>query len=370
MYRFSANSESSKTPPGGEPVVHRPRSSQGPAVGPWRPNEGSLGVRADRFADHSALGPSHGVHSTAPTPPPPSPTEISWAGSPDAVAHGLRFLGMSGREARLYLAFRDAPRGAREAAEFAGLHRATCYRILLRLLDRGLIVNTGGRPRRYHAVNLATLFRRLEQFYRDETEIPGFFVEALGSRRENLPDGHFALPHHEEPPGIMAPQGRGLHPAILELSGAKRAVAMVVRPLSTPIGYRRALARTLGQLARNGVHIRLITDALPSDYRFCSAVFRESGGARSAVQVRHYSPVMSQFYSIDRRTVVRIPTLGVSTRSAPVAVAIHDRARVQALVTRFESLWSEATGTSRALESGPTMTASMAQGEHRLSSAR
>ena len=359
MYRFSAKSESSRISAGREPDPQRPRNSAGFDLDPWRSNEGSLGMRTDGIVDHSALGTPRGVHASAPTPPPPSPTRISWAGSSDAVAQGLRFLGMSGREARLYLAFRDAARGAREAAEVAGLHRATCYRILLRLFDRGLIVSDGGRPRRYHAVDLATLFRRLEQFYRDETEIPGCFVEAFGSRRENLPNGHFAVPHIEEHPRVLAPQGRGLHPAILELSGAKRAVAMVVRPLSAPIGYRRALARTLGQLARNGVHIRLITDALPSDYRFCSAVFRESGSARSAVQVRHFSPVMSQFYSIDRRTIVRIPTLGVSTRAAPVAVAIHDRARVQALVTRFESLWSEATGTSRVVESRVVSTPSM-----------
>jgi Tfp pilus assembly protein PilZ len=57
--------------------------------------------------------------------------------------------------------------------------------------------------------------------------------------------------------------------------------------------------------------------------------------------------MVSQLYSIDRQTVVRIPTLGTSNRTLPVGVAIKDRARVQALVNRFESLWAEAIGASR-----------------------
>jgi hypothetical protein len=129
-------------------------------------------------------------------------------------------------------------------------------------------------------------------------------------------------------------------------------VAAIVRPLSTPVSYRNALARTLGHLARDGVRVRLITDAMPADYRFLRTVVREAGGTSSSIQVRHFCPVLSQLYSIDRRTVVRIPTLGASNRALPVGVAIRDRSRVQALVTRFESLWAESTGSLRTLGSG------------------
>lgn len=370
MYRFPVDFEPPSFTPGRELSSPRSKDSEDSAFAFGSANQGSLGVRTDGVSDRSGIGTSRAVHPTAPAPPPSSPTGSSWAGSTEAVARGLRFLGMSPREARLYLAFLDVPRGAQEAAEIAGLHRATCYRILLRLLDRGLILSDGRRPRRFHALDLPTLFRRLELFYRDETEIPSCFVEAFGHRRETHPNGHFSLGHVEEPPRILAPQGRAVHPAILELSGAKRAVAMVVRPLSTPIGYRRALARALGQLARNGVHIRLITDALPSDIRFCGAVVREAGDAKTAVQVRHYSPVLSQLYSIDRRTIVRIPTLGVATRTPPVAVAIHDRVRVQALVTRFETLWTEAAAASRDVAPRSVEAPSLVQSEHRLNPAR
>lgn len=252
----------------------------------------------------------------------------------------------------MYLAFLAAPRTAREAAEIAGLHRATGYRVLLRLLDRGLISSDGRSPRRFQAVDPSTLFRRLESFYHDETELPSCFAEAFeGDSHARLSGLSTLAGLAAEAPRILAPEGESVHPAILELSHAKRAVAAVVRPLSAPIGYRNALARTLGRLARNGVHIRLITDAMPADYRFCRAVFREAGGTAPKIQVRHYSPVASQLYSIDRRTVVRIPTLGASNRAPPVGVVISDRGRVQILVSRFESLWTEAAAASWALGS-------------------
>jgi hypothetical protein len=252
----------------------------------------------------------------------------------------------------MYLAFLQGPLGAREAAELAGLHRATGYRVLLRLIDRGLVISNGRTPRRFRAVEPATLFRRLELFYRDETEIPSSLAEAFGGGSEPRPVHLLPIEGHEEAPRILAMEGRATHPAIFELSQAKRAVAAVVRPLSTPVGYRNALARTLGNLARNGVNIRMITDALPADYRFCRMVVREAGGTAAPIQVRHYCPIASQLYSIDRQKVVRIPTLGASNRALPVGVAISDRARVQALVNRFESLWTEAAGASRVLGSG------------------
>lgn len=252
----------------------------------------------------------------------------------------------------MYLAFLAAPRTAREAAEVAGLHRATGYRVLIRLLDRGLVTSSGGNPRRFRAMDLTALFHRLELFYRDETELPGDFVQAFGGRVGAIGLTLSSLASPEGTPRILAPESRSVHPAIVELSQAKRAVAAVVRPLSTPVGYRNALARTLGQLARNGVRLRLLTDAMPADYRFCRMVIREAGGEAGSVQIRHYSPLPSQFYSIDRQTVVRIPTLGASNRVPPVGVAISERARVQVLVSRFESLWTEAAGVSGVLRVG------------------
>ncbi len=252
----------------------------------------------------------------------------------------------------MYLAFLSGPRTVREAANVSGLHRATAYRVILRLIDRGLVLSKGGSPRDFQAIDPSALFHRLELFYRDETEIPGLFAEAFERRNEVRSGGLFPAGGGSDPPRVLAWEARSAHPAILELTQAKRSVGGLVRPLSIPAGYRISLARTLGHLAGNGVHVRLLTDAMPSDLRFGRAVLREAGRNSGYVQIRHYCPVVSQLYSIDRQTVIRLSTLGASNRAPPVAVAVSDRARVQALVTRFESLWSDAGGSTGNLGSG------------------
>lgn len=247
----------------------------------------------------------------------------------------------------MYLALLDGFHGAREAAQISGLHRATGYRVLARLLERGLISGNGQKPQRFRAVEPALLFHRLELFYRDEAEIPSLMAEAFGPR----PDGpnHLHLAHgvHTEPPRILAADGRGAHPALLELGQAKQSVGAIVHPLSAPLEYRVALARTLGRLARGGVQVRLITDALPADDRFCRAVVRESGGAPFSLQMRHYCPLACNLYSIDRQKIIRLPTLGVTSRSLPVGLAIEDPTQARRMVSRFESLWNDSVSTAR-----------------------
>jgi len=271
---------------------------------------------------------------------PPSAVPASPAASIEALAQGFRLLGMTSREARVYLALRESPLGAREATQMAGLHRATGYRVLRRLLERGVISGDGRKPQRYRALDPAILFHRLEQFYRDETEIPGFLAESFGSR-ELTPS---YIPNGGPVPTVrvLVAEGRAVHPALLELSHAKHSLSVVVRPLATPAPFRSSLARTFGRLARNGVRVRVVCDATPADHRFCTIMLREAKGAPNPIHVRHYSPVVSNFFSIDRQRVVRLATLGVPNRKPPVGIAIDDPSGVRALVSRFESLWSEA----------------------------
>lgn len=265
--------------------------------------------------------------------------------STTALVRGFCLLGMTPREARLYLTLLDGSRSAREASRLAGLHRATGYRVLQRLFDRGLIQGDGRKPQQFRAVGPSLLFHRLELFYRDETEIPSLIAEALGARPGSSLHSTFPRGMAPEPPRILAGESRVVHPALLELSRARQSVGAIVRPLSTPVPYRNALARTLGQLARNGVQVRLITDAMPADHRFCRSVLREVGGAPVLFQVRHYSPLASNLYSIDRQKVIRLPAVGASNRTPPVGVLIEDLTRVRPLVSRFESLWTEAATT-------------------------
>jgi Sugar-specific transcriptional regulator TrmB len=267
------------------------------------------------------------------------------------IVQGLRLLGLSSREGKMFLALIRGPLGAREASEQAGLHRATGYRVLLRLLDRGLVAGNGRTPQAFHAVSPAVLFRRLELFYRDETEIPGHFAEALVHGADTSTSRPTIVPLPSDRPRLLAAEGKNQHPALLALSAAKRSATAIVRPLATPVGYRLGLARALGQLARRGVSVRLITDATPADYRFSRAIHREAGGSSAALQVRHYCPLAAHIYTIDRERVIRLPTLGASSRVSPVAVLLDDAARVRAQVSRFEGLWAEAYGAVQPLRS-------------------
>lgn len=356
MYRFRAGYEPNRLTSrseAGKGAVRPARADAG--FGTWRPGNGRPPEFAElpptaRDDDDRARRSRSSYPESTPAPDSPSRGNLSVA-VPVAVPE-LRLIGMSSREARMYLALREGARLAREATELAGLHRATGYRVLSRLVDRGLVTGDGQNPQHYRAVDLSVLLRRLELFYRDEAEIPHALAEAYDSGSKEPARGPLWLPTPNERPRILANSGRSTHPVILELSSAKHSVGAVVRPLTAPIAFRMALGRTLGRLARNGVHVRLITDATPADYRFFRVVLREAGETSDRLEVRHYSPIASQLYSIDRQKVVRVPTLGTSGRAPPVGVVVEDRARVQPLVSRFDSLWAECLRTSRPLGPG------------------
>lgn len=256
-------------------------------------------------------------------------------------ADELRLLGMTGPEARMYRALCDGPRRAREAATIAGLQRATAYRVLSRLLERGLVLGDGRPTQHFVAVQPAELFRRLELFYREEAEIPGSLADSLGAPGRSAISGDASRFAVGRPRVLSQERGRP-HPVFAELAGAKRSVDAIVRPLSTPFTFRAELEHTLGRLARSGIHVRILTDATPADKRFREGVARRAFGGPGSLELRHYSPVVSQFYSIDREKVVRIPTLHASSRLSPVGIATEGRVRIRPLIDRFETLWNDA----------------------------
>lgn len=266
---------------------------------------------------------------------PHDPTEDPRSADVDA----LRLLGLSAREARLLLALVPHPLSARKASTAAGLHRATGYRILRRLIDRGMVLGDGDRPQGFRSVPLSTLFRRLELFYRDEAEIPGLLGQVFHSGTEVFAPGTSGLPRS---PG---PVVQSAHATLRELSEAKQSLTAVVQPLSTPASFRNALTRALGELARKGVQVRMITDATPADVRFREAASRNPNELPGALHVRHLSPLFGQFFSIDRQRVIRLPSVGTSRR-APIGILLRDPLHVRHYAVRFEGLWTEAVGSN------------------------
>ena len=239
----------------------------------------------------------------------------------------------------MLLALVPHPLSARDASAAAQLHRATGYRILRRLVDRGMVLGDGNRPQGFRSVPLSTLFRRLELFYRDEAEIPGLLGQVFHSGTEVFAPGTAGSPRSQGP--IV----QSAHATIRELSEAKQSLTAVVQPLSTPVSFRNALTRALGELARRGVQVRMITDATPADVRFRQAASKSPTEPPGSLHVRHLSPLFGQFFAIDRQRVIRLPSVG-SSRRAPFGILLRDPLHVRHYAVRFEGLWTEAVGTN------------------------
>ena len=268
------------------------------------------------------------------------------AGLDPALVKGLRVLGMPPREARLYLALvQHGPRVAREAAESAGLHRATAYRVLLRLLDRGLVIGDGRSPQKFQAIPPEVLLQRLTTSLRDEEEVAQTLGEVYArATAESAPGPEEPTPGPIHPRLLAAAPG-GSHLALTELASARLGADIVVRPLSLGAAYRLALVRTIARLARQGIRVRLLTDATPADHRFVKALAREAGDMPPSLQVRHSTPTIAHCYIIDSRRSVRFPALGLLGRNPDVAIELDDFARVRGQITRFETLWNEAANS-------------------------
>ncbi len=258
------------------------------------------------------------------------------------LASGLKVAGMPLRQARLYLALAGGPRTAREAARIARTHRATAYRLLLRLLERGLIVGDGRTPQRFQAVAPEVVLSRLERFLREEADLCANLCGAYASRLRgpNLETG--TRPLAADPPEVLSRRVAGTHPVLAELEESRQTLDVVLRPIALPPALRLGLQRLLGSLLRRGVRVRIVTDATPQDQRFVAAVAREAGDPRRQLSHRHLGPVGAHYYLIDARTSVRVPSMGFVGRAPEIAVVDHDQARVERHVQRFESLWAEA----------------------------
>lgn len=257
-------------------------------------------------------------------------------------AAGLRMVGLPARQARLYLALSRGPQTARHAAETAHLHRATAYRLLVRLLERGLIVGGGWSPQKFQAVPPELLLARLEGFLREEADLCAMLTQtyARWARQETV-DGSART--SEEIPETPSHRPTPNELLLAEIEATHQTLDLVVRPADCSVPFRTSLLRSLGNLTRRGVRIRLITDATPPDQRFVAALSRDTGDSRRLLTRRHLAPVGAHYYLCDSRVAVRVPALGFSAAPPGIAIAERDPTRVRMQVERFESLWAQAS---------------------------
>jgi sugar-specific transcriptional regulator TrmB len=265
---------------------------------------------------------------------------------PNELLRGLRLIGISSREARLYLALAQiGPAAARDVARISRVHRATTYRGLARLTRRGLVAGTGTRPQGFVSLAPETIFRRLASFLREEEEIVGSLAEVYGHWASAVP-GVPARSHSwlvsADPPREPSPFG---HPALTMLAGARRSVELMVHPASMAAKYRGQLAAVLTRLVRSGVRTRVISDVTMVDRRFLRGFVRDGTGEAPSLEVRHFTPAAAHFYVIDERLLVRFPVRVESGRTSETGVVTDEPMRIRTQLARFEGIWAEATAS-------------------------
>jgi Sugar-specific transcriptional regulator TrmB len=262
------------------------------------------------------------------------------------LVKGLRILGLPGREARLYLSLvQSGPRGVREAAEGARLNRATAYRVLLRLLSRGLVIGDGRTPQTFHALSIDLALRRLGSFLHEEEELNTWLAEYCLRAARPVSSLESSGPGTEDF-RLLTPREGTEHPALAELSEARHTIEAAFRPLSAGVSFRSGLIRVLGKSARAGVRVRVLLEAGPSDRRYGDRLLREAGGMSPSLEVRHYSPMAAHFYVIDSRRMIRFVTLGSLGRGSEIALFTETPPKVRTQLGRFEGMWGEATAVS------------------------
>ncbi len=284
----------------------------------------------------------------------------------------LRGFGLSSREAKLYLTLIvQGPQDARRVTEGSGLHRATGYRILARLLARGLARSDRRWPREYSAVPLRVLVERNVMFLRDEIELRHWLVQTFPGGHD-LPSG--GLPAAGADDGRRGPpdpanaarasatrltaMGTPSDSILLtELEGARNEVVALVRPRMISPDLRGRVAASLVRIATEGHHVRLVLDYLTADRRFASQLRREASLRGPSFELRHFTPLGAHLYVIDGRVAVRFPALAGGSREAGFGFVTRDPYFVRAQIARFEAVWVDAVARRAAPAGSPAPSA-------------
>jgi hypothetical protein len=275
----------------------------------------------------------------------------------------LHFFGLSGREARVYLAlWQKGAVEARGLVEAARLSRATCYRVLLKLLSRGLAVSSGQWPQKFRAIPFEDVYARVATTFRDELELR----ERLGALVMNpLSNGHAGA---SQLVGWKAIQGSG---ALDWISRSRHQIDVAVRARFLPAPARGELVRVLARFLSQGGRIRLLTDVAPADRRLVIRLHREATLGVGGLEIRGLGPLASHLYVLDSRRVLRFSVLGFPAPSVTApGLGTSDPVYVRNQVLRFESLWGAGIPASFERRSTRSFGFRSQPGDSRIPSAR
>ena len=211
-----------------------------------------------------------------------------------------RYLGLSEYEARVYVCLVTAgPSPARKLSMTSGVPRTKVYASLKKLIDRGLVSESPGNPRRYAASSPAKSFESALQQLKEETSRMTALLEestmtvTLLERIYNRMQSTVAL--QKEEVWIVDGRSEALRKMREILSKAKKSVTVVASENSFTLLYKTE-GKLLEKLVEKGVCVQIGTPI----YSHSGTLLRELSYAFEIKHVDVVSPLL--YISVDGKS--------------------------------------------------------------------
>ena len=264
----------------------------------------------------------------------------------DIVAE-LQDYGLTRNEARvLVFLAKTGPSKASEVARAVQINRTETYRTIRNLQRRGLVEATLERPVRFQSMP----FDRCLRILIDERKAKLRILEQRGEAlRRQFADVRVE-PVSQEVERFQVVQGRiRIEQRLHGMYGqAQKSVMTVLSPSEVIRADTSDLFDMLGEAAKNGIRIRVITSINQSNLEIVEKL-------RESIEIRHLDlkakPIPRVSIIDDNEALFEITTADESLRSEDeVALWINSRAFVRNLQAYFEEMWNSGTPAEGQLE--------------------
>lgn len=264
----------------------------------------------------------------------------------DIVAE-LQEYGLTRNEARVLIFL--AKTGVAKASEVARavqINRTETYRTIRNLQRRGLVEATLERPVRFQSVP----FERCLRILIDERKAKLRILEQRGENLRRQFDEARVEPVRQEVERFQVVEGRlRIEQRLQSLYvQAQKSVMTVLSPSEIIRADTSELSDVLGQAARNGLRVRIITTINQSNLEIIEKL-------RGTIEIRHLDlkakPIPRVSIIDDSEALFQITTADETPRSGEeVALWINSHAFVRNLQAYFEEMWNFGTPSESRLD--------------------
>jgi sugar-specific transcriptional regulator TrmB len=252
----------------------------------------------------------------------------------DALINQLQTIGLTSNEAKAYVTvLRLGSCRVIEIAREAHLQRPETYHIMRRLLSLGLVEETLDRPVRYRASGVQTGITALSHIvlskYKGVADgIEGLTaqLEAMRKKTENRSEGQVRMVVGAD--NIRRDFRQALDSAQSEVWTMNRRGSSL---------HRSDIKYALDMIPKKRLKARSILDIDESNINIARRL-------ATAIEVRHYSPVVMHVYGVDNKYVavgLETPVAGDEAKASELVTTYPDYAKL--LREFYETTWKQAT---------------------------